>query len=84
MPCGRALLPNHPEPGPHSQWSSKIVQRGRRVPKARLLTDLDDTVASNPRNLLILLILQVWLTSLDNFRNWLRLGLQPAKSDEGQ
>jgi hypothetical protein len=25
-----------------------------------------------------------WLTSLDNFRNWLALGLQPAKAHENQ
>jgi hypothetical protein len=27
---------------------------------------------------------RIWLTSLDNFRNWLGLGLQPAKSDENR
>jgi hypothetical protein len=25
-----------------------------------------------------------WLAALDDFRNWLTLGLQPAKSDERQ
>jgi hypothetical protein len=25
-----------------------------------------------------------WLTALDDFRNWLQLGLQPAKADENR
>jgi hypothetical protein len=28
--------------------------------------------------------LKEWLTSLDAFRNWLGMGLQPAKADENQ
>jgi hypothetical protein len=30
------------------------------------------------------LIFLVWLAALDDFRNWLTLGLQPAKSDENR
>jgi hypothetical protein len=35
-------------------------------------------------NLLILLSLRSWLAALDNFRNWLALGLQPAKAHENR
>jgi hypothetical protein len=27
---------------------------------------------------------EVWLAALDDFRNWLGMGLQPAKADENQ
>ena len=35
-----------------------------------------------PDNTPVVVGIQLSPTGLDNFRNWLRLGLQPAKTDE--
>src|SRR5688572_7934897 len=53
------------------ELSSRIVQRGRRPPKAIPFNDLDDGRGNDSRNSLILWVLQAWLAALDDFRNWL-------------
>jgi hypothetical protein len=52
-------------------FSSRIVRRGLHVRKVTLLNDLAMRLSTWPNKSLILLALRTWLTSLDNFRNWL-------------
>jgi hypothetical protein len=66
------------------QLVADIVQCGCDTLKVLRRNDLIVKPRATDCNRLILLILLVWLAALDDFRNWLTLGLQPAKSDENR
>ena len=54
---------------------AEIVQRGLCGHKLLKRRQLGLQATSDPCKLLIRLILLAWLTALDDFRNWLQLGL---------
>jgi hypothetical protein len=56
---------------PHDQLVADIVQCGHFDCKALRIDSLDDWPTTLKRKLFILLDLQGWLTTLDDFRNWL-------------
>ena len=66
---------------PHDQPVVDIVQCRHGDGKALRIDSLDGG-PTTPKCKLILLALQGWLAIWDEFRNWLTLGLQPAKGDE--
>ena len=56
--------------------SSKIVQRGLDTRETIEGQALTTSLAGASRKLLIMTALLGWLAALDDFRNWLQLGLR--------